>query len=75
MDAFSNLIKQGIGENVDIAFFKFCYIDIRANTDIQKVFTDYKNTMTDIKRGYPQKHFYSCNRPFDEETDGTKDMD
>jgi len=44
-DAFTHLMESGLGEKVDIAFFKYCYADIKRKTDVDKVFNAYKKSM------------------------------
>lgn len=53
VDAFIEEINNGIGENADAAAMKFCYIDIRADTDIAKVFDGYKQGIETVKKRYP----------------------
>ena len=63
IDAFADFIRKGIGDKADIAFFKFCYVDIRAKTDVQKAFADYKNTMSRLKKTYPKTTFVHVTVP------------
>ena len=44
IDAFADFMEEGIGNKADIAFLKFCYVDVMAGTDSQKVFDDYKKS-------------------------------
>ena len=60
---FVRMIDQGIGGKADIAFFKFCYIDFTAETNIQGIFNDYKNAMTSLKNKYPDTQFIHCTVP------------
>ena len=53
IDDFDRALRSGIGERVDIAFFKFCFVDIKRETDIQELFGDYKRTMSSLKLKYP----------------------
>ena len=34
-EAFENILNNGVGEKTDIAFMKFCYVDVTAQTDIE----------------------------------------
>ncbi|MBI5307180.1 MAG: hypothetical protein HZB37_02280 [Planctomycetes bacterium] len=43
---------QGVKGN-DIAFLKFCYVDIVEKTDVRKLFADYKAGMEEIKARHP----------------------
>lgn len=51
---FSEIIISGVGEKADIAFFKFCYVDVHRRTDIDRLLENYKKTMVDLKQKYPQ---------------------
>lgn len=57
IDDFVNIMKKGLGNRVDIAFFKFCYVDITTNTDIQRIFSDYNNAMSGLKGAFPNTTF------------------
>lgn len=37
----------------DIALFKFCYLDIDQQTDIERLFSLYTNAVTELKRKFP----------------------
>jgi len=50
IDAFAGIMQNGIGSKADIAFFKFCLVDITAETDAQKVFAEYKNAMSRLQK-------------------------
>lgn len=63
IDAFAESMERGIGNNVDIAFFKFCFVDITANTDVQKEFKYYKEKMEKLKGHYPQTIFIHVTVP------------
>src|SRR5688572_14278197 len=40
--AFENtLVEHGVGERVDVALMKLCYVDITATTDVNKVLDGY----------------------------------
>jgi hypothetical protein len=64
IDAFSNLIKSGTGKNSDIAFFKFCYIDINKSTDVKSLFNAYQQKMSELKASYPGVTFIHVTVPF-----------
>ena len=57
IDDFSRKMADGIGGTADIAFFKFCFVDIGADTDVNKVFDHYKSTMSRLKTKYPNTTF------------------
>lgn len=53
IDAFADALKQGLGERVDVAAVKLCYIDINAGTDVQKLFEHYRSRMAELRKQYP----------------------
>lgn len=61
--AFASTMDNGIGNKANIAFFKFCFVDIMADTPIQTVFTDYENTMSQLKIKYPKTMFVHVTVP------------
>jgi hypothetical protein len=56
-------IKNGIGNKADIAFFKFCYIDVNQNSDVDKLFNEYKTTMAQLEKEYPKTQFVHVTMP------------
>jgi len=54
IDAFASYMENGIGNNADLAFLKFCFVDVDNKTDIQNLFTAYKNEMAKLKNKYPE---------------------
>lgn len=54
---FQNKVKSDLGNNVDIAVFKFCYVDIWKDTDVQKLFDSYKKTMQKLQEEFPKTVF------------------
>jgi len=53
IDAFAKLLRDGVGQKADIAFFKFCYIDINRDTDIKTLFSAYVSAMDKLQKEYP----------------------
>jgi hypothetical protein len=60
---FSTFMENGIGEKADVAFVKFCFVDIYAPTDAQKVFGEYKASMAELRKKYPQVTFVHVTGP------------
>ena len=69
---FRKNLENGIGENVDIAFVKYCFWDIRRNTDINAVFDNYKNTLSDLKKQFPNIQFIHLTVPLMSHSTGIK---
>jgi hypothetical protein len=63
---FSEYMAKGIGSSADIAFFKFCYVDITRQSDIDKIFAEYKKTMESLNKKYPHIIFIHTTVPLQE---------
>ena len=63
IEDFDAKIRQGLGGQVDIALFKFCFVDIDAGTDVESLFTEYKATMAALRRDYPGVAFVHVTVP------------
>lgn len=61
--SFINVMDAGIGKKVDIAFFKFCYIDIMRDSDPQKIFDLYSAALEELKERYPETKFLHVTIP------------
>lgn len=72
LEAFEAALSGGIGEKVDIAFVKFCYLDINSRTDINEVLVKYKETMTRLKTKYPKIRFVHFTVPLMSSATGVK---
>jgi len=48
---------------VDVALFKFCYIDFNDATDVNAIFDVYSRTMDDLKRRHPEVVFVHVTAP------------
>ena len=59
-------MEKGIAEKVDIAFFKFCYVDITRETNIERLFEHYVNVMSYLNDKYPGVKFLHVTVPIQE---------
>lgn len=50
---FELLMEQGMGGKVDTALMKFCYIDIKHDTNIEELFIQYRDTLASLSKRYP----------------------
>jgi len=57
IDAFRDILDQGLGNKLDIAFMKLCYVDITEGTDIDMVFNYYTQTIKNLQKKYPRIKF------------------
>jgi hypothetical protein len=51
--AFQTSVQGGIGAKVDIAFFKFCYVDFSTSTDTTALFATYRASLAALKSAFP----------------------
>lgn len=63
MDDFFQAMNGGLGNTVDIAFFKFCYVDIDGSSDIHLIFHAYKEKLAEIEAMFPKTTFLHCTVP------------
>lgn len=72
VDDFATKIESGLGDSADIAFFKFCYIDVNASTDVASLFRHYKSSIEKLKNKFPQVTFIHSTMPLVKLQDGPK---
>lgn len=53
IDSFYAIMLDGLGSEVDIAGFKFCYIDFNDRTDVEDIFKYYKLKMEELYYNFP----------------------
>jgi hypothetical protein len=70
--AFGDYMVKGLGNKVDIAFFKFCFVDVTADTDVDQVFTEYRTTLARLKEKYPKTLFVHVTVPLTTVQTGVK---
>jgi hypothetical protein len=63
IDAFVQAMDNGLGKQVDISFFKFCYIDINQDTDIKDLVHNYVTAINNLKNKYPHVVFCCVTAP------------
>ncbi len=54
IDAFCKAMEEGLGDKVDMAGFKFCYVDFEDGSDALEIFNYYKKKMDEITIKYPK---------------------
>lgn len=60
---FDAALRNGVADQVDIAMLKFCYIDIRWDTDVDSLFAAYKQTLDALEKDYPNVEFVHVTTP------------
>lgn len=73
-DDFLDWMKSGFGGKVDIAFFKFCFVDINSDSDPKEIFDYYRKTMEHLENAYPDMKFVYVTVPLMTRPGGTKNF-
>lgn len=63
IESFKQIMDCGVGSKVDIAFFKFCYVDITRDSDPSKIFDGYSAALKELKDQYPATTFLQATVP------------
>ena len=63
MRDFQRMMDQGLGGRVDLAFFKFCYLDFDSRSDVESIFSTYLEIMTGLQERYPGTRFLHATAP------------
>jgi hypothetical protein len=61
--SFEQIVDSGVGNKVDIAFFKFCYVDITRDSDPKKICDAYRAALKELKDRYPAAIFLHVTVP------------
>jgi hypothetical protein len=72
IDHFRAVLDSGIGDKADVAFFKFCYIDIDASTDTRALLEHYDRTLSDLRAQYPHLTVLAATVPLTNAPPGIK---
>lgn len=72
IEAFARTVRSGLLDSVSLAGFKFCYIDIKSETDVEELFAAYRDTMASLAADYPEIRFYHVTCPLSEVQLGVK---
>lgn len=57
---------------IDIAMMKFCYVDIKADTDVKSLFSHYRTTIETLQKKNPNTTFVHITVPLTSEQSGLK---
>lgn len=53
-DAFVAALRHGLGPDGGIALYKYCYMDVREDTDIDGLFRSYKRAVETVRAAHPE---------------------
>ncbi len=74
IDDFVELVDGIPQEGNPVVFFKFCFVDVTAGTDVEALFTHYKDQMLILKEKYPHLQFVLLTVPLTDKYKGLKEM-
>ncbi len=60
---FTRLMEGGLAEKVDMAFFKFCFVDINESSNPDALFATYCKAMDTLKLRFPHTTFMHVTAP------------
>jgi hypothetical protein len=63
IDAFSERIRGPLGDELDVALLKLCYVDFSADTDVPALFAYYRDTLAALQRARPDLRFVHVTTP------------
>lgn len=63
IDDFARTLRGGLGDRVDVALMKFCFLDISTRTDVDALFAHYRDTIAALQRDYPAIAFVHVTVP------------
>lgn len=73
LENFAAMLRSGLAGQVDVALIKFCYIDIRWDTDVDRLFETYRDTMAELEAEFPDVRFIHVTAPLTTGPYGIKD--
>ncbi len=71
---FQGKLDTELSDKIDIAIFKFCYIDFKDSTDVENVFNIYTSTLDSLSHKYPNITFAHATVPLRALQGGLKGM-
>ncbi len=63
IEGFRDILDNRIGSSVDIAFMKFCYMDVTFESDAEVLFLQYCQTIEGLKNRFPNIKFLHVSVP------------
>lgn len=66
---FARVLNGPLGNHVDVAILKLCYVDIVASTDVDAVFSTYSTMMDELEKKHPSVRFVYTTVPLSTDRD------
>lgn len=63
IDAFSDILVASLGNKVDVALLKFCYVDVTESSDVSGLFEYYQRVMAQLAAAYPRTQLVHVSLP------------
>ena len=63
IEDFDRLLRAGTAERVEVAMMKLCYIDVTSSTDVDALFTTYRETLRALQQDFPDVAFVHSTVP------------
>lgn len=63
INEFIDFMEKGIGNKADIAFFKFCYVDITEGSDLITIYEAYNRSLSFLASKFPETTFITFTIP------------
>ena len=60
---FDAVLRGGLAQHVDVAVMKLCYVDITPSTDVDALFTAYRDTIAALEKDFPDVTFIKATVP------------
>lgn len=60
---FDRALRGGVGDVVDVAMMKLCFLDITTGTDVAALFGAYRDTIAALEKDYPDIEFVHVTVP------------
>lgn len=71
-EEFRDILDSGLGDKIDIAFFKFCYVDMGRSSNPDSIFAHYRDVLHDLERRFPRVRFLHVTVPLTAPEPGLK---
>jgi hypothetical protein len=72
LDAFEEIVDGPLGQSLDIALMKLCYVDVGQDTDVGALVSAYKNRITELRSRHPDIVFVYMTVPLRARSAGWK---
>jgi hypothetical protein len=60
---FAAKLRSGLGQHVDVAMMKLCYVDVTSDVDVEALFAKYYEIIAALERGFPKVAFVHVTVP------------